>query len=241
MTYKPQYHLQQHITNLNDIKELAAWPDTWVLRGDSPRQGDALYGFDLAARQPLWTLTGVLAPEGVVWTSRRYPLLAAAASPDGKVAFVLWRGTIAVLWGKKFEHAIPPTAHPGPRRRLNAAAFSPDSAQVAAAGGFYGRGVQAEDRRGRVFVWQLPEMAVRELVTPHDNRWFGAVAWSPAGLIATGARNGVICLFDAASGTFLGEIVVHGAPITALAFTATGHRLFSGSGDGSVAVLKVNS
>ncbi len=79
MTPNPQYHLQQHITNLNEIKELAAWPDIWVMRGNIPRQGDALYSFDLAAQQPLWTLTGVLAPEGVAWASRRYPLLAQTA------------------------------------------------------------------------------------------------------------------------------------------------------------------
>lgn len=76
MNTQSPYHLQQHITNLNEIKELAAWPDVWVMRGNIPRQGDALYSFDLAARQPLWTLTGVLAPEDVVWASRRYPLLA---------------------------------------------------------------------------------------------------------------------------------------------------------------------
>ncbi len=79
MTPNPQYYLQQHITNLNEIKELAAWPDVWVMRGNITGQGDALYSFDLAARQPLWSLTGVLAPEGVVWASRRYPLLAQTA------------------------------------------------------------------------------------------------------------------------------------------------------------------
>ncbi len=79
MTYRLQYHIQQHITNLNEIKELVAWPDVWVMRGNIPRQGDALYGFDLAVQQPLWTLTGLLAPEDVVWTSRRYPLLAQTA------------------------------------------------------------------------------------------------------------------------------------------------------------------
>lgn len=79
MNTQSPYHLQQHITNLSEIKELVAWPDVWVMRGNIPRQGDALYGFDLAARQPLWSLTGLLAPEDVVWASRRYPLLAQTA------------------------------------------------------------------------------------------------------------------------------------------------------------------
>ncbi|MBN1919833.1 MAG: hypothetical protein JW892_01200 [Anaerolineae bacterium] len=76
MTPKPQYHLQQHITNLSDIKELAAWPGVWVMRGGSSVRGHNLYGFDIAHNQLLWTLTDIAPPEGLGWTYKRIPFLA---------------------------------------------------------------------------------------------------------------------------------------------------------------------
>jgi WD40 repeat protein len=177
-------------------------------------------------------------PRGQVRPRNR---LAAAASPDGKFAVVSWEGTISLLWGDRFEHALDPQHHPGPSRRLNDAAFSPDGQQVAAASGFHRRGVESEDRRGRVFVWQLADMSVRELVTPHDNRWFEAIAWSPDGeRIAAGTRNGMVCLFDARSGDFLGEHLVHGDVVTAVHFTPDGH-LITASKDGSVAVITLTA
>lgn len=173
-------------------------------------------------------------PRGQVRPRNR---LAAAASPDGKFAVVSWEGTISLLWGDRFEHALDPQSHPGPSRRLNGVTFSPDGQQVAAASGFHRRGVTSEDRRGRVFVWQLADMSARELVTPHDDRWFEAIAWSPDGeRIAAGTRNGMVCLFDARSGDFLGEHLVHGDIVTALCFMSDG-RLISASKDGSVAVV----
>jgi WD40 repeat protein len=164
--------------------------------------------------------------------------LSAAASVDGKVAFVSWRSLLTVRWGKKLEQGTPWTPHPGPGRRLNAVTFAPDGQQVAAASGFYRRGVHSEDRRGRIFVWTLPAMTVRELVTSTDHRWFEAIAWSPKNLIAAGTRNGIICLFDAAQGEFLDEFVAHGTEITALHFAANG-VLLSASADGSIGVWRV--
>ncbi len=162
--------------------------------------------------------------------------LRAAVSADGKVALVSWNGTFTVLWGDKFAQSTGWLAQPGLSRRLNAAAFSPDGQQVAAAGGFYQRGVTSADRRGRVFIWQLPELTVRELITPAANRWFEAIAWAPDGaLLAAGTRNGVICYFDAVRGDFLGEIAAHGAEVTALCFTPAG-RLISASDDGSIGI-----
>jgi WD40 repeat protein len=166
--------------------------------------------------------------------------LSAAASVDGKVAFVSWSSLLTVRWGKKLEQGTPWTPHPGPGRRLNAAAFAPDGQQVAAASGFYRRGIDAEDRRGRVFVWRLPEMEVRELITPQEERWFEAVDWSSENVIAAGTRNGIICLFDAVQGEFLGELTAHGTEITALHFAADG-ALLSASADGSIGVWRVGA
>jgi len=204
--------------------------------------------------------------------SNRVDHLSAAASADGKVAFVSWNGTFTVLWGDKFEHSAGWLAHPADRtradasdfappawagmplpaaewarfstwqtysddcRRLNAAAFSPDGAILALASGFHQRRTQPQDKRGRIYLYRLADQHTRELVTPAEQRWFDAIAWSPDGArIAAGTRNGMICLFDAVSGDFLGEIAAHGAGINTLCFTADG-RLISASDDGSLGV-----
>ncbi|MDX9956409.1 MAG: hypothetical protein RBT75_20100, partial [Anaerolineae bacterium] len=123
-------------------------------------------------------------------------------------------------------------------RRLNAAAFSPDGAILALASGFHQRKTRPQDKHGRIYLYRLADQHTRELVTPAEQRWFEAIAWSPDGaLLAAGTRNGVICLFDAARGAFLGEIAAHGAEVTALCFTLDG-RLISASDDGSIGVWR---
>ncbi len=159
----------------------------------------------------------------------------AAASPDGKMAFASWQGTLTIWWGEQFSQTTGPLRHPGLPRRLTAAAFSPDGAQVAAASGFYQRGIRSEDRYGRIFIWSLSDLAVRELVTLEENRWFECIAWSSDGqIIAAGTRHGVVCFFDAAEGDCLLEKSVHGDVVTALAFTADGRQLISASEDGGL-------
>jgi len=55
-----------------------------------------------------------------------------------------------------------------------------------------------------------------------------SIAISPDGrLVAAGGVDGLVVLFDA-TGKRLGELVGHGCPVTALAFTAKGDRLLSG-------------
>lgn len=170
--------------------------------------------------------------------ANRVDHLSAAASCDGKVAFVSWTGDIAVMWGNKLEQSTGWQPHPGLSRRLNAAAFSPDGWQVAAASGYYQREIKTEDKTGRIYIWSLPEMTVRELATPTSQRWFDAIAWSADGKwIAAGSRNGIICLFDARSGVFAGEFSAHGDEVTALRFTGEG-RLISASTDGSIAIWR---
>ncbi|MDX9956412.1 MAG: hypothetical protein RBT75_20115, partial [Anaerolineae bacterium] len=75
MTPKLHYHLSQHITNMDDIKELAAWPDVWVMRGGSSVRGHNLYGFDIARQRLLWTLADIAPPEGLGWSYKRIPFL----------------------------------------------------------------------------------------------------------------------------------------------------------------------
>ncbi len=164
--------------------------------------------------------------------------VSAAASSDGKLAFVSWQGTVVVWWGKKYAESSGLLISPGPSRRLNAAAFSPDGQQLAAAGGFLNQKDAESDRRGRVFIWQWPDMTVREMVTPEVDRWFDSIAWSPDGrLIAAGTMKGLVCFFDADSSAFIGEVLAHGSLVTALVFSADSRRLYSASNDGSIAVL----
>jgi hypothetical protein len=67
-----------HIADLRNVHDLAAWPDLWVLRAASTPQGHALYGFDVAARRFLWSLSGLNSPEGLGWSWSPVPLLARA-------------------------------------------------------------------------------------------------------------------------------------------------------------------
>lgn len=51
----------------------------------------------------------------------------------------------------------------------------------------------------------------------------------------TGPCNGLVCLFDASSGGWLGEFVAHGVELTAVSFTAD-ICLLTSSIDGSIGV-----
>jgi hypothetical protein len=64
------------LANLSNAKELAAWPDFWVLRGGSTVTGHALYGLAMPAGRLVWTLSDVAPPEGLGWSYKRIPLLA---------------------------------------------------------------------------------------------------------------------------------------------------------------------
>ena len=118
---------------------------------------------------------------------------------------------------------------------------SGDGQYVATASGFYRWGGKSEDRHGWIFIWQLPEIECRELVTPEENRWFEAVAWSPdGGTIAAGTCNGMVCFFDARSGDFVSEFLAHGAVITTVRFTVDGRYLMTASEDGSVGIWSIS-
>ncbi len=53
---------QYRTENLHGARELAAWPDMWVLRGGSSATGYTLYGLDIQANQLAWSLSGLLPP-----------------------------------------------------------------------------------------------------------------------------------------------------------------------------------
>ena len=65
--------------NLHGVRELAAWPDVWMLRGGSSVTGHVLYGLDMQANRLAWTLDGLPPPEDLGWSWKRLPLLAKTA------------------------------------------------------------------------------------------------------------------------------------------------------------------
>lgn len=69
-----------------------------------------------------------------------------------------------------------------------------------------------------------------------------SAALSPDGkVLAIGADDGAIYMFDSASDALLRKIDAHSEPVAGLAFTNAGDHLVSGSWDGSVRWWKVNS
>jgi serine/threonine protein kinase/WD40 repeat protein len=78
--------------------------------------------------------------------------------------------------------------------------------------------------RGRALERTLPQRGeIRAL-------WF-----SPDGKrLAAADREGVVVLWDVASGTHLGDALAHPGPVSALAFSADGRRIVTGCDDGAV-------
>jgi WD40 repeat protein len=69
-----------------------------------------------------------------------------------------------------------------------------------------------------------------------------AVAWHPSGkLLAAGARDGSIWLWEARSGEPLGQFVRHRKPVLSLTFANNGMFLVSGSGDGRLILWGVEA
>ena len=62
-----------------------------------------------------------------------------------------------------------------------------------------------------------------------------ALRFSPDGKrLATASREGVVVIWDVASGTHLGEALIHPGPVSAIVFSADGRRIATGCDDGAV-------
>jgi outer membrane protein assembly factor BamB len=77
-TSKMNQHGPHRTDNVHLVKELAAWPGFWVLRGGSSVRGHKIYGLDIESNQLIWTMSGLQPPEGLGWSYKRLPLLARA-------------------------------------------------------------------------------------------------------------------------------------------------------------------
>jgi WD40 repeat protein/serine/threonine protein kinase/tetratricopeptide (TPR) repeat protein len=95
--------------------------------------------------------------------------------------------------------------------------FSPDGKTIAMAGA-----VSSE-----LWLYDTETGRRRTLKSPHSNGIF-AVAYHPDGMrIATGGLDSAVHLFDASSGTHLGEFGRHAGPVVQIRFSADGKSLYS--------------
>ena len=95
--------------------------------------------------------------------------------------------------------------------------------------------IAAIDRRGTIVVWDSGSgelLARRE----GDGRVWNSLSWAPQGVLAAANEDGVVLVLEAATLAPLSRIAGHSAAVNALAFTESGNRLVSASGDGSLAV-----
>jgi WD40 repeat protein len=183
----------------------------WQLPGGQP-----LAAFDLAAGGGVLTSRGAVGPDGAtlvtggtglpleVWAlpkgtraatldKEAADLTALAISGDGRtLAAGDATGTVA-FWSlpgrrlllRRKEHGFG----------VNAVAFSAD-----------GRSLLSAGSDNAVKVWSLPDGAVRHTFRGHAGEVF-AVAVSPAGLVASGDRTGVVLLWDLDTGVARGALV----------------------------------
>jgi WD40 repeat protein len=93
----------------------------------------------------------------------------------------------------------------------------------------------AGDDRGRVLLWSLdPEKFLGEASKRHTGLIYGLAFSSAGGLLASGAQDGLIRLWDVQQRKLVLELKGHEEPISGLAFSPDGKTLASASVDRTV-------
>ena len=183
--------------------------------------------WDWSKRQQVAQLPGT-------WGGRR----AVAFSPQGQL---LAEGGVATngqnvvnLWGTSTRRQIAELRH---EERLVALAFSPDGSKLA---------TFAADRTVRVWNMETRQLMANFTVSPASGEHRGVVVFSPDGaILAIGETDGRLRLIAVGSYTDRANFQAHpeGSGITALAFSADGKILASGSGflEGTIRLWDVAS
>ena len=151
------------------------------------------------------------------------PLLAAAASPDGRLLVVAGESkSIYVLDRAAAKVVAELTGHADV---VAALAFSPDGMTLASAG--YDKTVK---------LWDTTTWKESRTLTGHTG-WVLGVAFSPDGkTLATGGYDKTVRLWDVATGTPKANWKEHTAGVRAVAFTPNGQHLLSAGSDRIVRV-----
>ena len=173
--------------------------------------------FEIATGQELRRLPGRSAETGSA------SIQSLSFSPDGQFFFA---GS-ADARGRIYETATGNEVgalltHKGGTRSV---AFSPDGRYVATGGG---------DLDDNVRLW---EVAARTLVRMFDGRLVygvSSIAFSPDGKrLLTGSADGIVRLWDVASGSGVATFIGHTASVNSVTFTLDGQRALSASTDGT--------
>lgn len=159
------------------------------------------------------------------------PIAAVRFSPDGsRLALAGGESVRIVATGQN----VPETSIQTKLVQVFDAAWSPDSALLAIAGGNAGTA-------GQIELWDMhARRAVREMKPFRDLIY--AVAFSPDGKrLAVGSAEGTLKLLDAASGETITTLTGHSGPVLCVAWAPDGGSLASGSADRSIRIWEAAS
>ncbi len=152
-------------------------------------------------------------------------------SPDGRYLATLGRDKTVHLWDTFSRESLTVMQHGEQKPVLSSVAFSPDSRYLVTA---------AWD--GTVRLWAVGAGPAKAVVGSRA-AWMTEVAFSPDGkTVAIGSGNeGIVMLFDAASGDWIDTLPYHLDEITHLEFSPDGNRLLSTSYDWAAAIWKLDA
>ncbi|MBY0524475.1 MAG: WD40 repeat domain-containing protein [Gemmataceae bacterium] len=175
----------------------------------------------------LWHSGRAAEPKPVFLDTRKEVVTTVQFSPDGKTLAVAGSGDAVKLWeveSRKEIGLLPDTTG-----RVGSVAFSPDGKRLATGG------------TGIVQVWSVATQAELLNLKPGGG---GRCAFSPKGnVLATSGpfTEKTAILWDLESGKQQAVLKGHDTYVTALAFSADGKLLFTGSRDGCIKIWSVEA
>ncbi len=183
--------------------------------------------WDVNTRQTLHTLVG---HTGGVASAKFHPDGTVVASGSADETARLWHAATGQLLHILHEHSD----------MVVTLAFSPDGAILAT--GSYDQTVRLWDWRRIKVLHTLRSHTGTVRAVAFRPRLVPGTGWDQGGrvLLVSGSYDQTLCLWDAQSGTLLGRLTGHSAPVISVAFSADGAWLMSGSDDQTVRVWDVS-